>query len=154
MSETDEIIGSAESMESKILSDNLQLIVGHREYIYSHRELFFSPAPVSVYGIKGPIAVGTLLKLWEQGDGWLCVKCDECGEDACIYSFAGNPMTGTTSVSYQCCHCGASRQHVRTGNFIDRARALGKAIERCQHGQDDVEGIPFEKLITLLQKMK
>lgn len=48
MSETDEIIGSAEPMESEILSDNLQLIVGHREYIYRHRELFFSPAPVSV----------------------------------------------------------------------------------------------------------
>lgn len=52
-----------------MLSDNLQLIVGHREYIYSHRELFLSPAPVSVYGINGPIAVGTLLKLWEQGNG-------------------------------------------------------------------------------------
>ena len=65
MSETDEIIGSTEPMESEILSDNLQLIVGHREYIYRHRELFFSPAPVSVYGIKGPIAVCTLLKLWE-----------------------------------------------------------------------------------------
>ena len=48
MSETDEIIGSAEPMESEILSDNLQFIVGHREYIYGHRELFFSPAPVSV----------------------------------------------------------------------------------------------------------
>ena len=56
-----------------MLSGNLQLIVGHREYIYSHRELFLSPTSVSVYGIKGPIAVGTLLKLWEQGDGWLCV---------------------------------------------------------------------------------
>jgi len=63
-----------------MLSDNLQLIVGSRECLYSHRELFFSPAPVSVYGIKGPIAVGTLLKLWEQGDGWLCVKCDEWGK--------------------------------------------------------------------------
>ena len=31
MSETDEIIGSAEPMESAILSDNLQLLVGHRE---------------------------------------------------------------------------------------------------------------------------
>lgn len=152
MSETDEIIGSAEPMESEMLSDNLQLIVGSREYLYSHRELFLSPAPVSVYGIKGPIAVGTLLKLWEQGDGWLCVKCDECGEDACIYSFAGNPMTGTTSVSYQCCHCGASRQHVRTGNFIDRARTLAAAVDQYQHGQDDVEGIPFEKLITLLKE--
>lgn len=91
-----------------ILSDNLRLIVGLREYIYSHRELFLSPAPVSVYGIKGPIAIDTLLKLWEQGNGWLCFKCDECGEDACVYSFAGNPMTGTTSVGYQCCHCGAS----------------------------------------------
>lgn len=73
MSETDEIIGSAEPMESEMLSDNLQLIVGNREYIYSHRELFLSPAPVSVYGINGPIAVGTLLKLWEQGitDGYV-----------------------------------------------------------------------------------
>lgn len=53
MSETDEIIGSAEPMESEMLSDNLQLIVGNREYIYSHRELFLSPAPVSVYGIRG-----------------------------------------------------------------------------------------------------
>lgn len=69
MSETDEIIGSAEPMESEMLSDNLQLIVGSREYLYSHRELFLSPAPVSVYGIKRPIAVGTLLKLWEQGNG-------------------------------------------------------------------------------------
>ena len=60
----------------------------------------------------------------------------------------------TTSVSYQCCHCGAGRQHVRTGNFIDRARALAAAVDQYQHGQDDVEGIPFEKLITLLQKMK
>lgn len=111
-------------------------------------------APVSVYGINGPIAVGTLLKLWEQGDGWLCVKCDECGEDACVYSFAGNPMTGTTSVSYQCCHCGASRQHVRTGNFIDRARTLAAAIDQYQHGQDDVEGIPFENLIALLKESR
>lgn len=79
MSETDEIIGSAEPMESEMLSDNLQLIVGNREYIYSHRELFLSPVPVSVCGIKGPIAIGTLLKLWEQGNGWLCAKCDECG---------------------------------------------------------------------------
>ena len=38
-----------------MLSGNLQLIVGHREYIYSHHELFLSQAPVSVYGIKGPI---------------------------------------------------------------------------------------------------
>lgn len=36
MSETDEIIGSAEPMESEMLSDNLQLIVGSREYIYRY----------------------------------------------------------------------------------------------------------------------
>ena len=66
MSETDEIIGSAEPMESEMLSDNLQLIVGNREYIYRHRKLFFSPAPVSVYGVnvKSRLIKLVLLPLW------------------------------------------------------------------------------------------
>ena len=43
---------------------------------------------------------------------------------------------------------------MRTGNFIDRARTLAAAIDQYQHGQDDVEGILFEKLVALLKESR
>lgn len=130
--------------------DNIQLFIDHREEIYGRKEWFLSPLPLSVYMVKGPIAVGTMLKLWEQENKWFFHKCDNCGQTAYIYSFAGNPLTGTTSVSYRCCHCSADG-HARTSGFLSRAKALADAKNEYQKNDGHVDGIPLGTLVSILE---
>ena len=136
-----------------LFRDNLQLIFNHNEEIYKREDWFLSPTPLRVYLVNNPIAIGTMLKLWEQGCEWLCHKCDKCGEQAYIYSFADSPMSGTTSVSYVCCHCGAGKQHVTTDRFLTRVKAIIDAKQKYQNGKDFIDGIPFETLVANLHRM-
>lgn len=84
--------------------DNIELLYEHRNEILAHKEWAMATIPLKVYMVCQPICIGTMLRLWANENEWLTYQC-ECGHKAFIYSFAGSPLSGTTSISYKCIHC-------------------------------------------------
>lgn len=129
---------------------NLPLFYRNREAIYKRREWFLATTPVTVYGITSPIAIGTMLKLWDDGSKYSRCECCECGSTAYVYSYAGNPMTGTTAISCRCFRCGNVFTK-RTGDWTARTKALAQAIRAHQADIKMTAAISLNELVERLR---
>ncbi len=79
----------------KEYAENLPFLYDHREEIYSTPEYFFTPLPYTIYGLKHATCIGAILKAFDRGAPYRVVKKD--GTIELIASYAGSPMTGSTS---------------------------------------------------------
>lgn len=129
---------------------NLPILYRNREAIYRHREWFLATTPVTVYGITSPITIGTLLKLWDGGNKYFQCVCRECGDTAYVYGYAGNPMTGTTTISCCCFHCGNVFTK-RTDGWTARTKTLVQAIKRYQADIKMTSAISLNELVEILR---
>lgn len=129
--------------------DNIELLYKHREEILAHRDLAMAAIPLKVYMVQLPIYIGTMLRLWANENKWLIYPC-KCGHKAFIYSFAGSPLSGTTSISYKCVHC-HKQGNAQVDGFLCRAHTL--AVTQQELTQK-AEGIKAVTLIELLDNIK
>lgn len=136
--------------EWELYKGNLPLFYRNREAIYRRREWFLARTPVTIYGITSPITIGTLLRLWDSGSKYFQCECRECGSTAYVYSYAGNPMTGTTTISCRCFRCG-NVFNKRTGGWIARTKTLAQAIKQYQADIDKVEAVSLKELVGTLR---
>ena len=75
---------------------SLPLLYERREEIYAKPEYFFAKLPYTIYGLKKSVCIGAILKAYEKGEPYHEVSEDGKTEEF-LASYAGNPMTGTTS---------------------------------------------------------
>lgn len=136
--------------EWELYKGNLPLLYRNRKAIYRRREWYLATTPVTVYGITSPIAIGTILKLWDDGSKYFRCECCECGSTAYVYSYAGNPMTGTTTISCCCFHCGNVFTK-QTDGWIARTKTLAQAIRQNLTDIDKVETISLKELVRTLR---
>ena len=74
----------------------LPFLYEHREEIYANANYFYAKLPFSVHTAPKASCLGVILKAYEKGEPYHLVS--EAGErEEFIASYAGNPMTGTTS---------------------------------------------------------
>lgn len=125
--------------------DNIELLYQHREEILARRDWAMAATPLKVYMIQRPIYIGSMLRLWEIGNKWLTYPC-KCGHKAFIYSFAGSPLSGTTSISYKCVHC-HKQGNAQVGGFLSRAHTLDIAQQELSKEVEDVGTISLTKLL-------
>ena len=76
-------------------------------------------------------------------------KCEKCGHTAYVYSFAGSPMSGIGSISYQCFYCG-EYGHIAKDGFGSRMKALKDIREELLKDKEGVDEVPLETLIANL----
>lgn len=137
--------------ESKwpLYRENIKLFYEHREEICKRKEWFYATIPLSVFGTRNPIFVGVMLTLWQRGNERFMHKCEKCGHTAYVYSFAGSPMSGIGSISYQCFHCG-EYGHIAKDGFGSRMKALKDIREELLKDKEGVDEVPLETLIANL----
>lgn len=136
--------------EWELYKSNLPLLYRNREAIYRRREWFLARTPITIYGITSPITIGTILKLWDSGSKYFHCKCRECGSAAYVYGYAGNPMTGTTTISCCCFRCGNFFTK-RTDGWTSRTKALAQAIKLYQADIKMTAAISLNELVEILR---
>lgn len=137
-----------ELMEERIwglYQNNIELLYEHREEILARKDWGMVTIPLTVYMMWQPVHIGTMLKLLESGNPLFTHHC-ECGHDAFIYSFAGSPLSGSTSISYRCVHCHKSGNG-QTDRFLGRVHALTDAQKQLYFGEC-TKCIPLTELIN------
>lgn len=137
--------------ESKwpLYRENIKLFYKHREEICKRKEWFYATIPLSVFGTRNPIFIGVILTLWQRGNESFMHKCEKCGHTAYVYSFAGSPMSGIGSISYQCFYCG-EYGHIAKDGFGSRMKALKDIREELLKDKEGVDEVPLETLIANL----
>lgn len=125
--------------------DNIELLYEHRNEILAHKEWAMATIPLKVYMVCQPICIGTMLRLWANENEWLTYQC-ECGHKAFIYSFAGSPLSGTTSISYKCIHC-HKNGNAQVGSFLSRAHTLALTQQELFKEAEGDEAITLTELL-------
>ena len=74
----------------------LPFLYEHREEIYANANYFYAKLPFNVHTAAKASRLGVILKACEKGEPYHLVSEDGEREEF-IASYAGNPMTGTTS---------------------------------------------------------
>lgn len=74
----------------------LPFLYDHREEIYANANYFYAKLPFNVHTAAKASRLGVILKACEKGEPYHLVGEDGEREEF-IGSYAGNPMTGTTS---------------------------------------------------------
>ena len=77
-------------------AEYLPYLYDHREEIYSNADYFYARLPYTIYGLKQAVCLGAILKAFDKGAPYYIISADGQRKEF-IASFAGNPMTGTTS---------------------------------------------------------
>ena len=125
--------------------DNIELLYEHRNEILAHKEWAMATIPLKVYMVCQPICIGTMLRLWANENEWLTYQC-ECGHKAFIYSFAGSPLSGTTSISYKCVYC--HKQGIaQVDGFLSRAHTLAVTQQELSKEAESIEAVTLTELI-------
>ena len=130
--------------------DNIELLYKHREEILTHKDWAMAAIPLKVYMVQLPIHIGTMLKLWANEDKWLTHPC-VCGHRAFIYSFAGSPLSGTTSISYKCVHC-HKQGNAQVDGFLCRAHTLAVTQQELSKEAEGIEAITLKEIIDNLKR--
>jgi hypothetical protein len=130
--------------------DNIELLYKHREEILTHKDWAMAAIPLKVYMVQLPIHIGTMLKLWANEDKWLTHPC-VCGHKAFIYSFAGSPLSGTTSISYKCVHC-HKQGNAQVDGFLCRAHTLAVTQQELSKEAEGIEAITLKEIIDNLKR--
>ena len=129
--------------------DNIELLYKHKEEILAHKDWAMAAIPLKVYMVYQPIRIGTMLRLWANGNKWLTYSC-ECGHKAFIYSFAGSPLSGTTSISYKCVHC-HKKGNAQVGGFLSRAHTLAITQQKLSNEAEGIEAITLKELLEYIK---
>ena len=132
--------------------DNIELLYKHREEILARKYWAMAAIPLKVYMVCQPIRIGTMLSLWANGNKWLIYPC-ECGHKAFIYSFAGSPLSGTTSISYKCVHC-HQKGNAQVGGFLSRVHTLAITQQELSKETEGIEAITLKELIDNIKTTK
>lgn len=74
----------------------LPFLYDHREEIYANANYFYAKLPFNVHTAAKASCLGVILKACEKGEPYHIISADGKREEF-IASYAGNPMTGTTS---------------------------------------------------------
>lgn len=130
--------------------DNIELIYEHREGILAHRDWAMAAIPLKVYTVCQPIRIGTMLRLWANENKWLTYPC-KCGHKAFIYSFAGSPLSGTTSISYKCVHC-HEKGNAQVDGFLTRAHTLAVTQQELSNEAEGIEAITLTELLENIKR--
>lgn len=130
--------------------DNIDLIYKHREEIFAHKDWMMTTTPFKVYMIQRPIFIGTMLRLWVNENKWLTHPC-KCGHKAFIYSFAGSPLSGTTSISYKCVHC-HEKGNAQVDGFLTRAHTLAVTQQELSNEAECIEAITLTELLENIKR--
>lgn len=130
--------------------DNIELLYKHKEEILAHKDWAMAAIPLKVYMVYQPIRIGTMLRLWANGNKWLTYPC-ECGHKAFIYSFAGSPLSGTTSISYKCVHC-HKKGNTQVGGFLSRAHTLAITQQELSKEAECIEAITLKEVIDNINR--
>ena len=130
--------------------DNIELIYKHREEIFAHKDWMMATTPFKVYMIQQPIFIGTMLRLWANEDNWLTYPC-KCGHKAFIYSFAGSPLSGITSISYKCIHC-HQKGNAEVDGFLTRAHTLAVTQQELSNEAEGIEAITLTELLENIKR--
>ena len=125
--------------------DNIELLYKHREEILAQRDWAMAAIPLKVYMICQPIRIGTMLRLWANENKWLTYPC-VCGHKAFVYSFAGSPLSGTTSISYKCVHC-HKQGNAQVDGFLCRAQTIAVTQQELSKETEGIEAITLKELI-------
>lgn len=131
-------------------SDNIELLYKHKEEILAHKDWAMAAIPLKVYMVYQPIGIGTMLRLWANGNKWLTYPC-ECGHKAFIYSFAGSPLSGTTSISYKCVHC-HKKGNAQVGGFLNRAHTLAITQQELSKETECIKAITLKEVIDNINR--
>ena len=168
-----EIKKERDERKRKLLFDNLDLIMRHRDEImktprYAKIDVHYALRGGGAY--IGPIAMrrrfcaagvpvtvgitlGSLLEIW--GTATYKVNCS-CGNTAYIRSFGGSPLTGMSVAGAICPHCKNEIHGIRSRPFGDYVRQVMNALgrEKAAVSQAFISGV-FGKLSELcsLEKM-
>ena len=130
--------------------DNIELLYKHREEILTHKDWAMAAIPLKVYMVQLPIYIGTMLRLWTNEDKWLTHPC-VCGHKAFIYSFAGSPLSGTTSISYKCVHC-HKQGNAQVDGFLCRAHTLAVTQQELSKEAEGIEAITLKEIIDNIKR--
>ena len=142
-----EIKKERDERKRKLLFDNLDLIMRHREEIMKTPRYAKIDAHYALRGggaYIGPIAMqrkfcaagvpvtvgitlGSLLEIW--GTATYKVNCS-CGNTAYIRSFGGSPLTGMSVAGAICPHCKNEIHGIRSRPFGDYVRQVLNALDR------------------------
>ena len=141
-----EINKERDERKRKLLFDNLDLILRHRDEIMNTPRYAKIDAHYALRGggaYIGPIAMrrrfsaagvpvtvnitlGALLGIWDKAT--YKVDCS-CGNTAYIRSFGGSPLTGMTVAGAICPHCKNEIHGIRSRPFGDYVRQVRNALD-------------------------
>ena len=141
-----EINKERDERKRKLLFDNLDLIMRHRDEIMNmpryakidaHYALRGGGAYIGPIAMRrrfsaagGPVAVnitlGALLGIWDTAT--YKVDCS-CGNTAYIRSFGGSPLTGMSVAGAICPHCKNEIHGIRSRPFGDYVRQVQNALD-------------------------
>ena len=142
-----EIKRERDERKRKLLFDNLDLIMRHRDEIMKTPRYAKIDAHYALRGggaYIGPIVMqrrfcaagvpvtvgitlGSLLEIW--GTATYKVNCS-CGNTAYICSFGGSPLTGMSVAGAICPHCKNEIHGIRSRPFGDYVRQVMNALDR------------------------
>ena len=110
----------------------------------------FAAIPLKVYMVQLPICIGTMLRLWTNEYKWLTYPC-VCGNKAFIYSFAGSPLSGTTSISYKCVHC-HKQGKAQVDGFLCRAHTLAITQQELFKETEGIEAVTLKEVLDYIKR--
>lgn len=101
---------------------NILLFNRHRAEILCNPLWYHAIVPIRIYGIKGLVTIGAMLRAWASNDP-LFVEHDG-DDDLLIINYAGSPLSGMTSATVVSMHTGKTKG-IHTGGFLARTKLLG-----------------------------
>lgn len=126
---------------------NILLFNRHRDAILCNPLWHHAIVPLRVYGIKGIITIGAMLRAWGTGDP-LFVEHD--GDDPLlIIHYAGSPLSGMTSATAVSTRTGRTKA-IHTSSFSARTKLLHDIMEATPTPPDCTP----VRLVDLVQILK
>lgn len=110
---------------------HLPYLYEHREEIFANAEYFYTPLPYGIYGLNKSVCIGALLRAFDRGKPYRIASEDNNNVEF-IASFAGNPMSGTTSGwKVVVANNTVKAKHFRCSGFLSYVYHLAKCFNEC-----------------------
>lgn len=129
---------------------NILLFNRHREEILGNPLWHHAIVPVRIYGIKGIITIGAMLRAWATGDP-LFVQ-HEGDDELLIIHYAGSPLSGMTSATAVSTRTGKARA-LHTDGFSARTKLLRDIMEATPT-PSDCTPVRLVDLVQILKDME
>ena len=108
--------------------NNIGLFWKHRARILESLNLFFTPVPLAVGGVR-PLCLGVMIQAWSEHPELFTVSCPDCRASMLIYNLYGLPNAGGYA-SAVCPDCGRRLIDFTDGQLLSRARMLNRLCDR------------------------